>query len=235
MRKSIILNTLLFFTVAVFSQKDLKARLTYSVSLKLHDKNSNLTPEQKNYNSIAKKSGERIFFLDIENTKSFFYENPKMKSDGDKRNDLLSAMIRNDKFYYDTKDSIYLIEKNFLGESFIVMNKPSLKWEFLQEKSKIGDYISYKANSFQEVTNRIGKKIKKKVSAWYTFEVPVKIGIMGYQGLPGLILRLETEVLVYELKSVEIKKTLKFQINKPNKGKIISKDEYNDILLKKYH
>lgn len=235
MLKKIIFLILLLNAVVFFGQQEkLEVKLTYKVSLKQHDKKLNLKPGQQQYNIIAKKSGKKTLILDVKNHESFFYKRSKMESDADKKIDLLSAFIGDNKYYYNSLENSSITEKNFLGEKFIIINKPNFSWNLTQEQLVIGKYNCYKATTIKEVTNRLGKKIQKKILVWYTLEIPVRAGIKDFQGLPGAIVYLEANGLTYKLSEIKMQLNNRIQITKPSKGKIVTQEEFDKILLKKY-
>lgn len=234
MLKKNILLILLLNAVVFFGQKNLEIRLIYKVSLKQHDKKLNLKPGQQQYNILAKKSGKKTLILDVKNHESYFYMRPKMKSDADKKIDLISAFIGDNKYYYNLLENSSITEKKFLGESFIIIKTPNYNWNLTQEQTVIGNYTCYKATTIKEVTNRIGKKIQKKILVWYTLEIPVSAGIKDFQGLPGTIVSLEAEGLTYKLSEIRTQLNNRIQITKPSKGKIVTQEEFEKILLRKY-
>lgn len=98
----------------------------------------------------------------------------------------------------------------------------------------IGKYTCYKATTIKEITNRIGQKIQEKIIAWYSLEIPIRAGIKDFQGLPGAIVSLEAEGLTYRLSEIKTKLNSRIKIKKPSGGKIVTQDEFDKILLRKY-
>lgn len=234
MRKTIYFILLLLQTVVVFPQKESTARLSYEVRMKKHKSELSLTQKQKFYNEFVKKAGENMFYLDIKDSLSIFYSIDKMKSDSKKKINLISTILGNEISYYNYNNNESLTKKNSLGNDFIIKSKPNLNWTLTQERLKIGDLLCFKAVRHKRITNRLGKKISKKIIAWYHPDIPLKVGLKDYQGLPGIIVRLEDDIFLYELKRIEINSKLNVDIQKPKYGKIISNEEYNEILLKSY-
>lgn len=218
----------------LFSQDNLKVRLTYNVSLKKNEVNSKNKKGQEQYNKIIDNLDIKTYSLDIKNNESMFYDNSKMTVDSKLKLDLISVYMGKGLFYYDKEKNKALHEKNFLGEDFIIEFTPNIKWELTQESKKIGTFICFKAIAFKYITNRIGKKMKRKVVAWYTSNLSINFGIKEFQGLPGLIVLLEEDGLIYKLKKIDLKPKIDFDIKKPTKGKAISKKEYNNLLLNDY-
>lgn len=115
---------------------------------------------------------------------------------------------------------------NAFGQNFLI-NLPATKWKLTQTSKIIGKYKCYKA-----ITQKlIGTKFYD-VYAWFTPDLPFNFGPMGYQGLPGLILKLETGNLSYNLK--ELIKIKSMEIKKPSKGQNITLDDFNLMAKKVY-
>lgn len=232
MKKIFIYLILLLNAFVFFGQQKLELRLIYEVSLKQHDYKTKLKSGQKEFNKIAKESGKKTLILDVKDHESFFYLSSKMESDAQKKFDLLSVFIGNNKYYYNSSKNLSITEKIFLGENFMIVKEPNFSWNLTQEQLVIGKHNCYKATAIKEVTNRLGKKIQKEILVWYTLEIPVRAGIKDFQGLPGAIVYLEAEGLVYKLSEIITKPDNGIQIEKPSKGKIVTQEEFDKILLR---
>ena len=178
--------------------------------------------------------GEKTYFLDIKNEESMFYEHIIMTSDFDKKLNLISVFVGNNMSYYNLKEKTLLNEKNFLDEDFIIKIIPAMEWQLTQEEKKIGNHFCYKATTTKKVVNRIGETIEKKVIVWYDPIIQLNIGIQEFQGLPGAIILLEDNNLMYELIDIDLNLKQPLQIKKPTKGKMVNENEYTNILLKDY-
>lgn len=221
---------LLFFSVALNSQNNYKARLTYSVGMKLHREDSALTKEQKKYNLFFKNIQKKTYVLDISNEQSIFYESKKMNVDAKDNNNLVAAFVGNGVYYHNAKSSKTLNKKNSLGEDFIIVSESKYTWKLTREKKKNRDYNCFKATTVHKFTNRIGQIKTKKITAWYNPEIPINIGIKNYHGLPGVIISLDEGDLTYECVKIEVYPKENLFITKPTKGRIISEEDYNNIL-----
>ena len=126
------------------------------------------------------------------------------------------------------------------------------QWEMGTETKKIGQYTCYKAilvkedknidwgsifsrgsNKKKDSTNtKENKPVKKMltVTAWYTPQIPVSTGPDTYYGLPGLILELNAGRTTMLCTEVAINTQEALEIEVPNKGKEVSRDEYNKIV-----
>jgi GLPGLI family protein len=139
----------------------------------------------------------------------------------------------------------------------------TIKWNLTQETKQIGDYLCFKATAkvknpasdFRNFRMREESKETKvktdeekkttnmlpegevpkelEVVAWYTPDVPVNNGPENFQGLPGLILEVikgRTTILCSKVvMNVKDKKELKA----PTNGKVVTQNEYDEIMKKK--
>ncbi len=221
---------LLLKTVALYSQKINNARITYNVEFKLLDLDSSSTKEKLYYNKFMEKAGSEKYVLDIYNEKSFFYIDKKMKNENQNNSNVIEAFVGSGNYYYDNKTKKSSIQKNALGEDFIIESKINYRWELSQEVKRIGEHICFKATTTEKFINRIGEIKEKKIIAWYNPKISVNIGVKNYHGLPGLIMLLEDGSINYKCIKIELNSIKKVQIKKPSKGKIITEEEYNNIL-----
>ena len=75
----------------------------------------------------------------------------------------------------------------------------------------------------------------KEVHAWFTPEIAVPAGPGRYSNLPGLVLAVEMNEGDHMLRatSLELKPVGKSVLKKPSKGKKVSREEYQAIVLEK--
>lgn len=71
------------------------------------------------------------------------------------------------------------------------------------------------------------------VTAWYTPQIPVNQGPGEYWGLPGLILEVNSGRTTVLCTKIEINPKDKIEIKAPNKGKVVTKNEYAEIVKEK--
>lgn len=72
-----------------------------------------------------------------------------------------------------------------------------------------------------------------KITAWYTPEIPVNQGPADYYGLPGLILEVNAGNLIILCNKIVINPKDKVAIKAPEKGKVVTQKEYDEIAEKK--
>jgi GLPGLI family protein len=132
-------------------------------------------------------------------------------------------------FYINTIDKIILNKKESFGQEFIVKRPlESIKWKLHNETKKIGNYLCYKATTVKVVENSKGT-FNHPVTAWYSTEIPVGFGPIGYGGLPGLIIELEVQNFKYQMEQLTFNPKRQITIKKPSKGKLVTEEEFNAI------
>nr|WP_321245793.1 GLPGLI family protein [uncultured Psychroserpens sp.] len=71
------------------------------------------------------------------------------------------------------------------------------------------------------------------VTAWYTPQIPVSTGPGEYQGLPGLILEVTADKTVMLCTKIVMNPKEKDAIDRPEKGEMVTRKEYNQIMKDK--
>ncbi|WP_418646442.1 GLPGLI family protein [Tenacibaculum insulae] len=168
------------------------------------------------------------FFLKFNKQKSLFKVQDLMYTPKDKF--LRFSIGAEGKGLYYNSFTERLRERNTFGEIFIIKYE-SLEWKLKNVSKKIGNYICYKAETIEKVKTRNGI-IDYKIVAWYTPEINVSFGPIGFSGLPGLILELERNNVRYFSTNIILNPQKKIAIKKPNRGKLITEEEYRDMLIK---
>jgi GLPGLI family protein len=153
--------------------------------------------------------------------------------------------------YTNIANSEYLKEKEFLGKNFIIKDTLSkLKWVLSDETKKIGPYLCNKATVliedkeklfFNNISNSVKSNILDEfdidtgvlVTAWYTTEIPIPLGPDEFWGLPGLILEVNDQRRVILCSKVTLRINDKQKIKLPSKGEMVSKAQYDMIVLRK--
>jgi GLPGLI family protein len=138
-----------------------------------------------------------------------------------------------------------------------------LKWKMEAETKIIGGYNCFKATAVRPTSKTDFRNFRPKnteksevekpedkekktsfmselempkeiiVTAWYTPEIPVNQGPEGYWGLPGLILEVNDGKTTILCSKVVLNVKEKAEIKEVTKGKVVSQNEYDDIVVKK--
>ena len=177
---------------------------------------------QKMREMIADGEKKLTFELKVDKSIGFFSMKPILESDGNKRIHL--APDPYDKAKYYNKD-LRISQMNAFGELFLI-TKPKLKWKILKENKKIGIYNCIKATTEITVNSRGKKRI---ITAWFTPQIPLPFGPLGYDGLPGLILELEVYKKIYYAKKITLNPKKEIEIKELIKGVKVSEKEFQSI------
>lgn len=159
----------------------------------------------KSYNNIN-------VFTSTENSDLDFLNNYKL-------NDFTSIVFKDFKLKK-SKQREFIIDRSFIITDTIT----NYKWSLTNESTKINGFDCFSANTLDLFEN--------KVTAWFTSDIPISNGPGDFHGLPGLIVRIETDTYVFEmvsLKSISKNTSVSFE----EKGKIVSMNEFIKIYEEK--
>lgn len=108
----------------------------------------------------------------------------------------------------------------------------SFSWDKLRVKEKKTDSIEKESNINKP--NYIDKTIHMtQIEAWYSPQIPISQGPLEYWGLPGLILEISVGDTTILCSKVIINPKEKTKIEALSKGEVVSKKEYQNIILNK--
>lgn len=123
-------------------------------------------------------------------------------------------------YYMDfNSDSIY-VQRQILDKTFLIkdtINRHS--WVISDEKKAIN------GKECQKAVTSVGRY---NVTAWFSIEDAIPFGPLGYFGLPGLIVELETPTYIYTLQSIVFPKETTI-FNKPTEGRVVSQKEFDQL------
>lgn len=203
----------LLFCFNFNKEKHISGEVTYTVSL---NKVKNPSKEIKLYYRKAKNIDYSLVF----NTKESKYQKIKsMNSDADGNINITEIFAGGkNTFYYDANSRENLYSQKGGGEIYLITLE-SYDWKLTKEQKQIGDYNCYKAialNDNSEESNNI---------AWYTLDIPMSYGPKYFNGLPGLILELNTKQVNFKATKIKLSNREK-KIKKPSDGIKITYEEY---------
>lgn len=163
------------------------------------------------------------YTLKFNKTESSSQISERMTNDGENKylNLIAKAVIGKGLFYQNKLQKIALWQTNVMGALYIVKDSLVNDWEISSESKKIGNYTCYKAVKQCSSCSSINE-------VWFTPEIPVPFGPLGYGGLPGLIISIVKKNTILQLERIKFyDKPL--VLEKPKKGKEIVKAEYDMI------
>ncbi|MCP4314426.1 MAG: GLPGLI family protein [Bacteroidetes bacterium] len=137
------------------------------------------------------------------------------------------VMIRmyepDNKTYMDLKEKKVIEQQDFMSRVFLIESEMGdEKWKLTGSQKTILEFACHEAvlDSKEEV-----------VHAWFTSEIPVAVGPGHYNNLPGLVLALEMDEgdVLIRATDVELKPVSKSLLQKPGKGKKVTREEFEAI------
>lgn len=207
---------------------------------------------QKNFKEMLKRQFEKTFELNFNKIASIYKEQVKLEQPGAQSRMRFMGAGRRDIYYKDTKQKTYTNQNELFGKVFLIKDSlPNLEWKLEKESKLIGNYLCFKATAEKKAPEsergfRGGPRNKNKdekpkdslpktisVTAWYTPQIPVNQGPGDFWGLPGLILEINYEKTILLCTKIVLNPKEKETIALPDKGKVVSQTEYDDIVSKK--
>lgn len=217
---------------------------------------SSMTEEMKQkFMESMKKEFEKEYVLTFNKTESVYAEEQKLEAPKPAAGGMMIKMENSNdgKVYKNIKDKISITEEDFFGKEFLITDSISTyQWKIEGESKKIGDYTCYKATYTIPVTEKEKEEydnFKKKqsdsktqlmmmdepkeqlITVWYTPEIPVSNGPGEYWGLPGLILEASFDKTVILCSKIVLNPKDKVAIKVPNKGKKVTKAQYERLVM----
>jgi GLPGLI family protein len=228
--KQIFFTLFSFISVFFYAQNFQNGAIIYELSFRKESFKKIDSIKNLRIKKVLENQKNKKYVLHFEENDSIFCEEKNMEVENNSKIDLTSIFADKGIYYYNRIEKNLLIQKVSLGETFLVINSDNYKWELKKETLKIGDYLCYKAITYKLIKNRKGELLKRKIIAWFTDTFPINFGIKDYQGLPGLIIRLEEPMISYQLKSISLNLTESLSIKKPIKGRKITQEELEKLL-----
>ena len=202
---------------------------------------------------------EKTYVLNFNKKESVFNEEDKLDAISGATDSWGNNFSQGEQ-YKNVKENALVQSQEFYGKQFLVKDKLQvIEWKLAKESKKIGQYMCFKATasvptkeltwydfSWSDLRPTPLKEIDSttvqskepeikmtEVEAWYTPQIPVSHGPSGYWGLPGLILEVSAGNTTILCSKVVMNPQEKIKIEAPNKGKEITKSEYQTTILGK--
>lgn len=149
-------------------------------------------------------------------------------SESDKGHMVIKMEEPDDKFYCDLSQKKRVEQRDFMSRTFLIeIPFSESTWKLTGRQKKILNYMCQEAEL---------QDSSKKITAWFTPEIPVSTGPNGVCNLPGLVLAAELKGgdVTIEAKNVELKSVDHKTIVRPTQGKKVTKQEFNQIVEEKH-
>lgn len=257
--KSILFKTALFLTIFTFTfsvnAQNFTGKATYisKSKMELGSWGARMSEgEKKQVAARLKNRLEKTYILSFTKDESTFFEEEKIDAISGATDSWGANFSRGDQ-YKNVKDTKIVQSQEFYGKRFLVKdNLYKIDWTMGTETKKIGNYTCYKAKAFvpkeelswynfewsdlrADDTEKEGEPEEQLtvVEAWYTPQIPSSHGPAEFWGLPGLILEVSANNTTLLCTEIELNKGGKIEINAPDKGTEISKDDYTVTIREK--
>jgi GLPGLI family protein len=225
MKKLFFLLSFVLCSVAV-AQVKREGTIVYEMKRDLH---ASMTGENEKYKAMVPQFMTAKLDLFFSPKESLFKYNEDEEED--ENENPMGARMRmmrpNLEIHLNNTDKIRTELRGAMGKDYLIESEiTSRGWKLSDETSKVAGYDCKKATCLD--------KEGKPVIAWYAEGIPVSTGPSGYNGLPGVILKLELEegIMVYEAKKIILEKNKEGVIVKPTKGKKVTKEEFDEEMKK---
>jgi len=194
---------------------------------------------------------EKTYVLSFDKETSYFYEEEKIDAISG-ATDSWGKNFTPGNQYKNIKTKTQIQTQEFYGKRFLVKDSIlKIDWQLSGETKQIGNYTCFKANALVPTNDltwyafswdKMRSKEKEdetkqmeltQVEAWYTMQIPISNGPLEYSGLPGLILEVSADDTTILCSKLIINPKEEIEIVVPDKGKEVSKQEYQEIVLVK--
>ena len=205
--------------------------------------------QKKSIQERLKNRLEKTFVLNFNKEESLFQEEDKLDAVSGATDSWGSNFSRGDQ-YKNVKSNALVQSQEFYGKKFLVKDKLiPIAWNMGSETKQIGQYTCFKAtasipttdltwydfswndirttpNDSTNVDVKVPEIKMTEVEAWYTLQIPLSHGPGEYWGLPGLILEVSAGNTTMLCSKVVMNPKETVVIEAPDKGKEITKSDY---------
>jgi len=213
--------------------------------------------QKKQIQERLKNRLEKTYILTFNKEESIFKEDEKVDAISG-ATDSWGKNFSPGEQYKNIKTKMLLQKQEFYGKQFLVKDDLlSVKWQIGNETKQIGQYMCFKAtasipsselswydfswdnlrrNNNETKSDSISDLVQEEevkmteVIAWYSPQIPLSQGPLEYWGLPGLILEVNVDNTTILCSKIILNPEQKSKIEAPDKGKIVSKQEYQETI-----
>lgn len=243
-----IVLLLLFFSLSSISSQEISGKAYYqsATDVRVSDfEGRNMSMQQKQqFRQMMKDFFKKNYVLSFTKSESFYEEDNRLAHPmADNRiGSKLGHFVKGPE-YKNVITNEYLQTQEFLGKLFLIKDPlQKLDWKITSESIKIGEYTCYKATAKKKVQGEDWRSITKankdeknsnikeiEITAWFTIDIPVSQGPSDFWGLPGLILKVDSDRTSIICTKIIIDSSKTINIKKPTKGEVVSANKYHEI------
>jgi len=204
--------------------------------------------QKKQIQERLKNRLEKIYILTFNKEEAIFKEDDKLDAISG-ATDTWGKNFTPGSQYKNIKTNSLVQQQEFYGKQFLVKDDLlKIDWKMGTETKQIGNYTCFKATAsipsadlswfnFSWDDLRAEQNTAEiqmtEIVAWYSPQIPVSQGPMEYTGLPGLILEVSVGNTTMLCSEIIMNPKDKIKIEAPDKGKVVAKLEYKEIITGK--
>ncbi|MDP3353419.1 MAG: GLPGLI family protein [Flavobacteriaceae bacterium] len=244
--------------ISVVKAQDFQGKAIYQSKFRMDMKldSTRISPnQQQQIMEMMRKQMEKTFELTFDKNTAIYKEEAKLEQESGGFGGMMIMIggAMNGKHFKNVKNKTFTKESELMGKNFLIKDSLTVyNWKLVDETKMTGKYLSFKAvatiksnetsfnmrrgsgqnrvNTNDSITTTPREII---IEAWYSPEVPVNNGPGEYWGLPGLIMEVNADRMSLQLVSLDLNPKEKIKITEPDKGKVVSQKEYNEIMKTK--
>ncbi len=222
---------LYFFSTSLMFSQNSSVQVIYKVKDVVSDANMNTIPSniKNTLISVIKEAEKQSFVLTYSsNQSSYIAENMMTKGETGSNISMLARAQFTGMYdyFFDFYTNVEILKNNndskLLSKKYIPLN-----WKVTSESTTIDGYLCYKAFFEIPYITRDNRERNKTGYVWFTPSLPFTIGPKEYVGLPGLVIEVHEENIVYYADKINLNSVQKVIFPK---GKIMPKEEYDKKL-----
>ncbi len=219
--KYITLIFILFQSINFQPINKISGKITYEVDLNKKLLNKKAIDDNPKLKFIIENADPVLYNLIFDNNISKYEIVESIQNDSkSKLNIVKTGSGGSNVFYYNNNNKKTEKQMSLGGDNFIIeINKKN--WKILNQSKKIGKYSCVKALLLDS------KNEQTSISAWFTTDIPLSYGPKDYNGLPGVILELNTGKFIYKATQIFISDNY-IQIEKNLEGKRMSEKDFRE-------
>lgn len=218
--------------IITFAQQN-EGEITYLQTVKLDLQVEGMDEEMLKMLPTSQRSSMVLLF----NPKTSLYKNASTgadeaqeinHSDGEGMNFTMKIQQPENQFYKDFEKQTIVESREFFGRYFLIEQAAEKQgWKMTGEQKQVLGYRCMKATLQKDSTTA--------VEAWFTPQIPVPAGPGEYGQLPGVVLELSINSGQRTLvaTSVDLKALPENAIERPTKGKKVTREEFDKIVEEK--
>ena len=180
-------------------------------------------------NKVKKIINEIPFKLKFNKLESIFKAELPLELENDSSIDWAIGPDGSDIHYLNLNKNLHLVQRDAYGELFLI-HYPIINWTITNKSKEISTYTCFLATATLKIKGRNGLSTRE-IEAWFSPDIVIPFGPLGFGNLPGLILELSFLDFKYSVSKIELNPKGQVIIEKPIKGKKVTKDQFEEIGL----